>query len=127
MGNTVAKRVLIADDDETNRDLITRSLDKDDIETYEAVDGREALAKAREIMPDLIILDIMMPVKSGYEVCEQLKASPSTSAIPVLFLSARSSVTTRQTAVNAGGDDFMPKPFSPRELRDRVRKILGLG
>jgi len=122
----MTKRVLIADDDETNRDLIVKALAKDKFETFLAVDGQEALDKARELVPDLIILDIIMPAKSGYEVCEQLKASPATSAIPVLFLSARSGPTTRQTAVNAGGSDFMPKPFSPRDLRDRVRQLLGL-
>jgi DNA-binding response OmpR family regulator len=122
----MAKRVLIADDDETNRDLIRKSLAKESLELFEAIDGNEALTRARELNPDLIILDIMMPGKSGYEVCEELKNSKSTAAIPVLFLSARSGALTRQTVATAGGDEFMAKPFSPRELRELVREMLHL-
>lgn len=118
------KRVLIADDDETNRDLIRKALRKDRWEVVEARDGVEALTLARDEKPDLLILDIMMPVKNGYEVCEELKRLPATASIPILFLSARHGPATRESARAAGGDEFMEKPFSPRELRELVEKMM---
>lgn len=118
------KRVLIVDDDATNRDLISRALNKDNYIIREARDGREALAMVEDDRPDLIVLDIMMPGMSGYQVCEAIRSREANKAVKVLFLSARKRETAKGAADFSGGDDYMEKPFSPRLLRERVGQLL---
>jgi len=89
-----------------------------------AGDGLEALELVAEAPPDLIVLDVMMPRMSGYEVCEKLREDPATAGIPVLFLSARSEVDQVKAGFKAGGDDYLPKPFDPEVLELRARAIL---
>jgi len=120
----MAKKVLIVDDDEINRDLIRKALKNEALELHEAIDGAQAIDKAREVGPDMLILDIMMPGKTGYEVCREIKEVPGLENIFILFLSARQGIANRNTAGSCGGDDFMAKPFSPKELREKVRQIL---
>ncbi len=109
------------DDNEENRVLVVRSLKKEGFDLHEAKDGYEALAKAREIKPDLVILDIMMPGMTGYEVCEFLRKTEQNKHTPILFLSARTGAVSRYSAQMAGGDAFMEKPFSPKEIREKVK------
>lgn len=90
-----------------------------------AADGREGLALARRHPPDLIILDLLMPYKNGFEVLRELRADPATRAVPVIFLSSNNREEDIVTALNAGADDFVVKPFRARELVARVRKVLG--
>ncbi len=122
----MAKKILIADDEENIRELVWVSLEDEGFEIHEAVNGDEALSKARELKPDIIILDVMMPGKTGYEVCEELKRDPDTSDIFVLFLSARGSFISEQTGKIKGGNEYMVKPFEPAELRKKVKNALGL-
>jgi DNA-binding response OmpR family regulator len=90
-----------------------------------AVDGREGLAFARRQPPDLIILDLLMPYKNGFEVLHELRQDPATRGVPVIFLSSNSREEDIVKALNAGADDFVVKPFRARELVARVRKVLG--
>jgi DNA-binding response OmpR family regulator len=90
-----------------------------------ATDGREGLALARQQPPDLIILDLLMPYKNGFEVLRELREDPATRAVPVIFLSSNSREEDIVKALTAGADDFVVKPFRARELVARVRKVLG--
>jgi len=118
------KKILIADDEDNVRELVRASLEDEGFELYEAIEGNEALKKAKEIRPDLVILDIMMPGKIGYEVCEELRKDPDTKNAYVIFLSARGRAASEWTGKQKGGNEFMTKPFEPKELRERVRKAL---
>ena len=117
-------RVLIADDNEQNRELLDAYLADEDYQILVAHDGAETLQVVRDQQPDLILLDIMMPRMSGYEVCEQLKADPEFSGIPVLMVTALNEMGDIEKAVDAGCDDFLTKPVNQLELRTRVRSLL---
>jgi CheY-like chemotaxis protein len=122
----MAKKIMIADDEEMIRNLVKVSLREDDYEILEARDGLEALNLAKEKMPDLIILDIMMPGMVGYIVCKELKNNPETKKIIIFFLTSRSSTFSIKTTIeNAGGDGLINKPFDPLELRQKIKKALG--
>ncbi len=120
----MTKKVLIADDDDLLRDAIRLSIQKDGYEIHEARDGIEALNKAAEVIPDLIILDVMMPGMIGYNVCQKLKSNPATKDIFVMYLTARGNELTDGAVKESGGDGFFAKPFLPTELRKKVRDIL---
>lgn len=120
------KRILIADDGEDIRELVRVTLEDEGYELFEAKDGNEALEKARSLKPNLMVLDVMMPGKTGYVICEELKKDPATKNIFILFMTARGSPISKNTANQSGGDAYMTKPFEPSELRARVKKALGL-
>lgn len=120
----MSKKILIADDEDNIRELVMISLEDEGFSLYEAVDGNEAVRKAKEIKPDLVILDVMMPGKIGYDVCEEIKSNPETSQTFVIFLSARGNPLAERTGKSKGGDDYMTKPFEPEELRRKVRAAL---
>lgn len=90
-----------------------------------AGDGVDGLARARKHRPDLVILDLLMPYKNGFEVLRELKSHPDTAPVPVIILSSNSREEDIVKALNAGADDFVVKPFRARELVARVRKVLG--
>ncbi len=120
-------KVLIVDDDPLNVRLVERVLSGETEESYElatARDGREALRKAKEFGPDLIILDVMMPEMDGYEVCQRLRQDPETAHILILVLTAHGSVESRIKGFQAGADDFLTKPFHPEELLVHIRALL---
>lgn len=116
--------ILIADDDPHIRDVVRFALQQAGMDVCEAGDGADALAKAAGMAPDLIVLDVGMPEMDGLEVCRELR---KTSSIPVLFLSARDEEIDRILGLEMGGDDYVTKPFSPRELVARVKAILKRG
>jgi two-component system, OmpR family, alkaline phosphatase synthesis response regulator PhoP len=118
------KKLLLVDDEKNIRNLLRECFKDQGYEIDEAEDGVEALEKARKFKPDLIILDIMMPDKWGYEVCEELKADPETKDILVMFLSARVSLPSQKMGEQKGGDFYMVKPFKPSELVEKVNEIL---
>jgi DNA-binding response OmpR family regulator len=117
-------RILIADDDTPNADLLEAHLDGTGYETKVAANGEETLAAARDWKPDLILLDVMMPKLSGFEVCRRLRADPATRDIAILMVTALDQSTDVETAVEAGTDDFITKPINKTELLLRVRALL---
>lgn len=116
--------ILIADDNADNRTILEARLASKGYALVSACDGEEALARAREHKPDLILLDIMMPKLSGYEVCQRLKSQESTRAIPILMVTALNETGDIEKAVSAGCDDFLTKPVNHLELKTRVRSLL---
>ena len=119
-------RILIADDNPTNVELLEVYLNDLDCELAVAVDGRDTLDKVASFKPHLILLDVMMPKLSGFEVCKQLKESPQTKGIMVLMVTALNELGDIERAVNAGTDDFLSKPVNKLELIKRVENMLKL-
>ena len=117
-------RILIADDNPSNADLLDAHLDGSGFETRLVYNGEDAIAAAREWKPDLILLDVMMPKLSGFEVCRRLRADPATKGISILMVTALDQATDVETAVEAGTDDFITKPINKSELRLRVNAML---
>lgn len=116
--------VLVVDDEPDVVDLVRYGLTRAGHEVFSAADGQSALRLARERRPDLIVLDLMLPQMSGQEVCRELKADPATADIPVLMLTARGLPAERVAGLELGADDYVTKPFSPRELVLRVNTIV---
>lgn len=121
----MSKKILIADDEEVILKLIAATFEHEDYEIHLANDGSNVLDIAKEIKPDMVILDIMMPGKSGFEVCEELKQNQETRDTYVLFLTAQGSKIAQQTAKLKGCDAFVTKPFEPEDLLNKVKEILG--
>ena len=119
-------KILIADDNQANRELLEAYLASVDCDTEIAVDGQDTLAKVASFQPDLILLDIMMPKLSGFEVCKQLKSHPTTSKIMILMVTALNELGDIERAVAAGTDDFLSKPVNKVELVKRVENMLKL-
>ena len=119
-------RILIADDNEPNVELLEAYLNGLEVETAVAVDGQDTLEKVAAFKPDLILLDIMMPKLSGFEVCKQVKSNPATQGIMVLMVTALNELGDIERAVDAGTDDFLSKPVNKMELLIRVENMLKL-
>jgi DNA-binding response OmpR family regulator len=117
------QRILIVDDEPDVVNLLTLSLSKAGLVTQSALDGAEGLTKARQWRPALIVLDLMMPQMSGLEVCKLLKADPITQAIPIIMLTAKGEEIDRVLGLELGADDYVTKPFSPRELILRIKAV----
>lgn len=117
-------KILIADDNQQNCELLEAYLSSEDYEMIFASDGREALDQVAAHEPDLLLLDIMMPKLSGYEVCQQLKADENFVNMPVLVITALDEKNDIEKAVEAGCDDFLTKPVNQLELKTRVRSLL---
>ena len=117
-------RVLVAEDEQDILELIRFTLEFNGFEVVTASNGAEAVEKARQTKPDLILLDVRMPKMTGYEACQALKATPDTQGIPVVFLSARGQEADVKHGLTLGATDYILKPFSPEELPGRLREIL---
>jgi DNA-binding response OmpR family regulator len=117
-------QVLVADDDSDILELVSFRLDRAGYDVLKASDGEEALRVATDEVPDLIVLDVMMPKLDGYAVTRRLRATPETAGIPVILLTARVQEADIARGFDAGADDYLKKPFSPLELRARVQAIL---
>ncbi len=114
-------RVLIVDDDPAIREVVRIALNRDGYATAEAADGAAALAQFAAVQPDVVVLDVMLPELDGTAVCRALRRH---SSVPILFLSSRDAEVDRIVGLEIGGDDYLTKPFSPRELVARVRALL---
>ena len=119
------KKILAIDDTDTNIEILLNLL-SDDYDVMAALDGKSALELAIDEKPDLILLDIMMPEMDGYEVCEILKNTQSTAHIPVVFITSKTDSESIEKAYEAGGADYVTKPFMPRELLARVKNQIEL-
>jgi len=117
------KRILVVDDEEDIVELIRYNLTKEGFDVVPARNGKEALQKAIP-PPDLVILDLMMPVMDGFDTCRRLKVNPATKATPVVFLTASASEVDEVVGLELGADDYIQKPISPRKLVARVKAVL---
>jgi CheY-like chemotaxis protein len=117
-------RILIAEDERDIRDLITFTLSFAGHQVTAAANGEEAVEKALQIIPDLILMDVRMPRMTGYEACIRMKQEESIKHIPVAFLSAKGQDIEVQTGLEAGAVEYILKPFSPDQLTERVEKLL---
>ncbi|MEZ6139688.1 MAG: response regulator [Zavarzinella sp.] len=117
-------KILIIEDEPGLVQSLTWYFNREDYETHSAKDGTEGLRKAQAIVPDVILLDLMLPGMSGYDVCRQLKSGESTSGIPVIMLTARSEESDQIEGFSTGADDYVTKPFSNKVLLQRVKAIM---
>jgi DNA-binding response OmpR family regulator len=118
------RKILVVDDEPDAVELIEFNLRAEGFAVSSAADGAEAVQKARTSLPDLIVLDVMLPELDGLEVCKILRNDPRTAAIPIIMLTARAAELDRVLGLELGADDYITKPFSPRELILRIKKQL---
>lgn len=120
-------KVLVVDDNAQNRELLEAYMEElENVRTESAVNGEEALAKVAADKPDLILLDVMMPKLSGFEVCKRLKGDPKTKHIPIIMVTALHEMSDIERGVEVGTDDFITKPVNRVDLLTRVRSLLRL-
>jgi two-component system phosphate regulon response regulator PhoB len=120
----MAERILVVDDEPDLRELVQFGLEQVGYEVETASTGHEALDRLRRATPDLVVLDLMLPDLSGTEVCREVRSDPTLAAVPIIMLTARSEEVDRVVGFELGADDYVTKPFSPRELALRVRAVL---
>jgi two-component system phosphate regulon response regulator PhoB len=123
----VKPKILVVDDEPEAVELVEFNLKQAGFDVISATDGAEALKKARASLPRLIVLDLMLPEVDGLEVCKMLRRDPDTAKIPIIMLTARAAELDRVLGLELGADDYISKPFSPRELVLRIKKILERG
>lgn len=123
MGNKQTYRVLVVDDEEPILELLQYNLEKEGYEVKTAGDGVVAIEKARKFLPDLILLDIMMPRQDGVETCRQIREIPELSNAHIIFLTARSEEYSEVAAFDVGADDYISKPIKPRALMSRISAL----
>jgi DNA-binding response OmpR family regulator len=117
-------RVLVADDDADIRELVLFKLESAGFDVATAADGQAALDMALADPPDLVVLDLMMPRLTGLEVCAALRGTPATAQLPIIMLTAKAQDADITRGLATGADDYMVKPFSPRELLSRIQAVL---
>lgn len=120
----MSTRILVVDDEPDALELIEFNLRAAGFEVVSAMDGKAAIQKARQVVPSLIILDLMLPEVDGMEVCKVLRREPDTARIPIIMLTAKAAEIDRVLGLELGADDYVTKPFSPRELVLRVKGLL---
>ncbi|GAB4474466.1 MAG: hypothetical protein Kow00124_14470 [Anaerolineae bacterium] len=120
-------KILVAEDEADIRDLIMFTLEFEGFEVHTVQNGAEAVERAPELQPDLILLDVRMPRMTGYEACQKLKADPRTADIPIVFISAKGQETEVRAGLEAGAKDYILKPFSHDILLYRIRQHLAAG
>jgi DNA-binding response OmpR family regulator len=120
----MASRILIVEDDPDIAELVARYLDKAGFTTERAATGRDALSSIGARLPDLVVLDLMLPQVDGFEVCRAVRGNDATAALPIIMLTARAEESERIVGLELGADDYLAKPFSPNELVARVRALL---
>jgi len=121
----MGKRVLLIEDEPNIIEAISFVLSRDGYTVHTHEDGETAMDKLRSSTPDMVILDVMLPGKSGFDILRDMRAEPQTVDLPVLMLTAKGQAKDRELALRLGANHFMTKPFSNREVRDHVRNVLG--
>jgi len=123
-GGSKYLKILIVDDEKDIVDLVAYNLEKEGYETLKALDGEKALQMVRTRIPDLVILDLMLPGIQGLEVCKRIRKVPETAAIPIIMLTAKGEEIDKVLGLEVGADDYITKPFSVKELLARVKAVL---
>jgi len=118
------KKILIADDEPYILRSLSFVLKKEGFDIETACNGEEALEKAQQFNPKILFLDVMMPKKDGYEVCNKLKSNPETKDIYIIILTAKGQIIDKEKGLTTGADEYITKPFSPREIVNKVKKIM---
>jgi two-component system, OmpR family, alkaline phosphatase synthesis response regulator PhoP len=118
------KKILIADDNENIREALSYLLEDEGYKLWLAKDGAETLAKVKEVLPDILFLDIMMPEMNGYEVCRIIKEDPRLKKTYVIMLTAKGQVSEQERGRQVGADEYIVKPFSPMEILAKIKHIL---
>ena len=113
-------RILVADDSVTIQKVVELTFSKEDFQIIRALNGAEAIAKAKESKPDIILLDVFMPEKNGYEVCESLREDPQLKEVPLILLVAAFEAFDQERGRRAGADDYVTKPFESKQLIAKV-------
>ncbi len=121
---TPARKILIVEDERDILELVTHYLEKEGYRVRSAADGPAGLSAARAERPDLIVLDLMLPGMDGLELCRKLRADPGSGVVPIIMLTAKAEETDRVVGLELGADDYLTKPFSPKELVARVKALL---
>lgn len=122
----MTKKILIVDDEPNIVISLEFLMKREGFEVSVARDGEEALRKVEESTPDVMLLDVMMPKKTGYEVCQQIRANPSLSGVKIVMLTAKGRDTEVAKGLDLGADAYMTKPFSTKDLVAQVRALLGI-
>src|SRR2546426_11175196 len=120
----MARDVLVVEDERDIRRLVVLHLERDGFRCRTATNGPDALREAKTAVPDLVVLDLMLPELDGLEVCRRLRSDTSTAAVPIIMLTAKSDEVDRVVGLEVGADDYVGKPFSPKELVARGRAVL---
>ena len=120
----MGKEILIVDDEENIVELVKYNLEEEGYSVLAAYDGKEALNKAREEKPDLMVLDLMLPEVDGFDVCRRLRSDEDLKELPIIILSAKEEEMDKVLGLELGADDYLTKPFSPRELKARIKAVL---
>ena len=120
----MSSRVLIVEDEPDIRELVVHHLKREGYQVSAAASGEEALRQVQAAPPDLVLLDLMMPAMDGLEVCRRLRQDPATAMLPIVMLTAKGDEVDRVLGLEIGADDYVVKPFSPKELLARVRAVL---
>ncbi len=118
------KKILIADDNENIREALTYLLEDEGYKLWMAKDGAEALKEVRNVRPDILFLDIMMPEMNGYDVCRIIKNDPELSKTYIIMLTAKGQVAEQERGKEVGADEYIVKPFSPMEILSKIKKLL---
>jgi two-component system phosphate regulon response regulator PhoB len=121
------EKVLVVEDERSLTEVLQYNLEKEGYEVITASDGREGLRKAQTVLPDLVLLDLMLPQMSGLDVCKELRASSRTARIPILMLTAKAEETDQIVGFAVGADDYVTKPFSVKVLLQRIKVLLRRG
>ena len=119
------RKILVVDDEPNVIKSLTFVLRKEGYAVSSAANGEDAMIKIQQSKPNLMFLDVMMPKKNGYEVCQEVKSNSSLSDIHIIILTAKGQEADREKGLNAGADEFMTKPFSPMMVVDKVKELLG--
>src|SRR5262249_31895417 len=120
----MAREVLVVEDEPDIRRLVVLHLERDGFRCRAVANGLDALREAKGNVPDLVVLDLMLPGLDGLEVCRRLRSDATTAAVPIIMLTAKSAEVDRVVGLEVGADDYVAKPFSPKELVARVRAVL---
>ena len=120
----IVARILVVDDEPDILELTRYNLSREGFQVTTAATGNEALAQITRDKPDLVVLDLMLPDQSGIDICKKIRATPAFQQLPIIMLTARSEEVDRVVGFEIGADDYVTKPFSPRELTLRIRSVL---